>query len=139
MFIRQCSAQVVLPSPKRPRFLKLPKNDPVQTDNFSTRVGCGLGPRRPAREGVCGTLARFNSGSFRTPTGGPGTGRPQDARPAFAARALCPVQIPQPRPQDGPTRILLTCPPSAALRLPPSRRESPPSSPLVSGAPRSVT
>ena len=57
-------------------------------DNFSTTEGLGLGPRRPAREGVCGAPARFNSGSPRTPTGGSGTERLLDAQPALAARSL---------------------------------------------------
>lgn len=83
-------------------------------DNVSTTEGLGLRQRRPAREGMWGAPARFNSGSPRTPTGGPGTERLLDAQPALAARTLCPIQLLQP--QDGPTRILLTCPPSAALR-----------------------
>ena len=73
-----------------PRKNRVPKTveERPRPDNFSTTEGLGLGPRRPAGEGVCGAPAQFNSGSPRTPTGGPGTERFLDVQPALAARTL---------------------------------------------------
>ena len=86
---------------KRTGFLKLSKDDPVQT--MSARQGLGLRQRRPAREGMCGAPARFNSGSPRTPTGGPGTERLLDAQPALAARTLSCSTSPAPGRADKDT------------------------------------
>ena len=70
---------------------------------MSARQGLGLRQRRPAREGMCGAPARFNSGSPRTPTGGPGTERLLDAQPALAARTLSCSTSPAPGRADKDT------------------------------------
>lgn len=75
-FIRQGSAQVVLPSPKRTRFLKLPKNDPVRTIS-ARESGLGSGRGDPLRRECAEPRRDLIPGHFAPTPEAPGQGVPK--------------------------------------------------------------